>query len=119
MKAITARALDASAIGLSGLCMLHCLALPFAAVALPMLGGLAEAEWLHLAFVMAAAPLAVLSLTRGRPLSWPLIGLAFGGLALMTAGALGLPSHDWETGLTLAGGLMLAGAHGLNWGRRH
>lgn len=125
MKA-AARLLDLSAISLSGLCVVHCLALPLAAVALPMLGGLAEAEWAHAAFVAAAAPLAAAALIdwRGRATDWSLVVAAALGLGLMSAAAAaGWPSEAWETPLTVLGGLTLAAAHATNWrrhqGRRH
>jgi hypothetical protein len=64
--------LDASAIGLSGLCLAHCLLLPVAAALLPALAVAAEAEWLHLAFAASALPIAGLALARAhrrRPLA--------------------------------------------------
>lgn len=107
---------DFVAIGLSGLCLAHCLALPFAAGFLPMLGAWAEAEWVHWAFVAVAAPVSLWTLLRGG-LSTSTVGLAILGLALLIVGAAGYPSHDWETGLTVSGGLALAGAHLINWRR--
>lgn len=113
--------LDLSAISLSGLCILHCLALPFAAVALPILGGLAEAEWAHAAFVAAAAPIAAAALIdwRGGSTAWSLVAAAALGLSLMGAGAAGWPTEAAETPLTVAGGVILAFAHAANWRRRH
>ncbi|WP_162953530.1 MerC family mercury resistance protein, partial [Pseudomonas aeruginosa] len=43
----SASALDSSAIALSSLCLLHCLALPLLAAALPLLGRWEQAEWVH------------------------------------------------------------------------
>ncbi|WP_159088803.1 MerC family mercury resistance protein, partial [Xanthomonas fragariae] len=37
--------LDSSSIALSGLCLLHCLALPLLAAALPLFGAWSQAEW--------------------------------------------------------------------------
>ena len=117
-----AKALDASAVGLSALCLVHCLALPALALLLPVLGLWARAEWVHVVFVLIAAPVAVLSFvdpaTR-RPRSWPLATAAILGLALMIAGALEFPSAADERVLTVLGGLLLAGAHLTNWRRRH
>jgi hypothetical protein len=118
----TATALDASAVGLSALCLAHCLALPVLALALPALSAWAEAEWIHVALLLVAVPIAAMAfvdLRSGRPHSWSMLGLAALGLALMLAGALEFPNHDWERPLTLLGGLMLAGAHIANWRRRH
>ncbi|MET0337563.1 MAG: MerC domain-containing protein [Caulobacter sp.] len=111
-----ARALDVSAIGLSGLCLIHCLVLPAVAVALPFLGAWTQAEWVHLLFVALAAPISVIALFRRaaeRPPT-PLLVLAASGLALLALGALGLPSHAVETQLSVAGGLILAAAHTWN-----
>lgn len=109
---------DGVAIGLSGLCLAHCLALPLAASLLPIAGAWAEAEWVHGLFVAVAAPVSLWTLGRSRSRNLPVVALAVGGLALMVAGAAGFPSHEAETPLTVAGGLLLALAHGLNWRRR-
>lgn len=122
MKPAFAKALDLSAVGLSALCLVHCLALPAMALALPLLASWARAEWVHVVFVSLAAPIALLALvdwSTGRPASWRLLGLAGTGLALMLAGALELPQAAWERPLTVAGGLLLASAHIANWRRRH
>jgi hypothetical protein len=115
------KAFDGLAISLSGLCLLHCLALPILAVSLPLAGVLAEAEWVHWLFVALAAPVSLMALwSAERRRSWTLIALAAGGLSLLIAGAAGWPDHDWETGLTVSGGLLLAGVHLMNWRRsRH
>ena len=122
MTPALAKALDASAVGLSALCLVHCLALPALALLLPVLGFWAQAEWVHVAFVLIAAPVAVLSfidLPRLRPRSWPMTAAALVGLSLMIAGALGFPDAAYERVLTVVGGLLLAGAHLTNWRHRH
>ena len=122
MKPAIAKALDLSAVGLSALCLVHCLALPALALALPLLASWAHAEWVHVVFVSAAAPIALLALvdwSAARSTSWRHVGLAGAGLALMLAGALEFPQASWERPLTVAGGLLLAGAHVANWRRRH
>jgi hypothetical protein len=117
MKASTARWLDPAAVALSGLCLVHCLALPLASLALPFLGSWAEAEWVHVAVIVLAAPLAALAL-RG-PGAPPLLALAALGLACMLAAALGWPAERAELPLNTAGGVLVATAHALNWRRRH
>ena len=122
MSPSVAKALDASAVGLSALCLVHCLALPALALMLPVLGLWARAEWVHVVFVLIAAPIAAASfvqLPTLRVRSWRLLGLAGLGLGLMCAGALELPVAALERPLTLLGGLLLAGAHLANWRRRH
>lgn len=122
MSPTLAKTFDASAVGLSALCLVHCLALPALALLLPVLGVWARAEWVHVAFVLIAAPIAALAFfdpSARRPRSWPLAIAALLGLGLMTAGALELPAPAYERVLTLAGGALLAGAHIANWRRRH
>lgn len=114
--------LDAGAIALSSLCLLHCLALPLLAAALPLMGVWAEAEWVHIVFVAIAAPTTGFALWRAHrqhPLP-PLAGLTAAlGLGLLLAGAAGWPSHDAETPMTVAGSLLLATTHIWNALRRH
>ncbi|MDP1874908.1 MerC domain-containing protein [Phenylobacterium sp.] len=112
MKLSTPHLLDGSAIGLSGLCLIHCLALPVAAAFAPLLGVWSEAEWVHLTLVLLAAPLSAGALLLTRPRRPLAIALAATGLALM-ATALSYP--DAETLMTVAGGLTLAGGHLVNW----
>jgi hypothetical protein len=101
---------------LSGLCVVHCLALPVLAALLP-LGMLVTEDDLRLHGIMfaVAVPLSVLGLRQGwlhhgRP--WipalGVAGLAFMGWDLLPLGAI--HDHDW----TLPGVLLVALAHGLN-----
>ncbi|MGX9721412.1 MerC family mercury resistance protein [Stenotrophomonas acidaminiphila] len=113
---------DASAVALSSLCLLHCLALPLLAALLPLFGAWSEAEWVHGVFVLIAAPLTSYALWRAhrhRPLPVALWLLAGSGLALLLAGACGGLGERAETPLTVAGSLALAGAHLWNAARRH
>ncbi|SEM42164.1 MerC mercury resistance protein [Pseudoxanthomonas sp. GM95] len=112
---------DASAIGLSALCLAHCLLLPVLAALLPVFGAWAQAEWVHLLFACIALPLAGAALWRAhllRPLPLPLVALAGLGLTGLVAGAFGFPTHAWETPVTVVGSLLLASAHVWNWRRR-
>ncbi len=115
-------AFDHAAIGLSGVCVVHCLLLPLAAAFLPLLSAWAEAEWVHLLFVAIAIPLTTAALWRShrrRPLPAAIVLLASAGLALLTLGAFGWPLHALETPLTVAGALLLAGGHLWNLRRQH
>ncbi len=114
------RLLDASAVSLSGLCLLHCLALPIIAALLPRLGAWVEAEWVHWLFVALAVPISGFALLRSpclRP-SPVFVGVAAFGLLLLFVAAIGWPNHDWTRALTVIGGLLIASAHLGNW-RRH
>lgn len=109
--------LDASAIGLSGLCLIHCLALPVLTAVLPVAGVLAEAEWIHKVLVLFALPVSAVvirsSLRAGGNAVF--IGCAATGLALLVGAAFIEVLHDLETPLTVVGALFLAGAHGYRF----
>lgn len=108
--------LDRAAIGLSGVCLVHCLALPVAALFLPMLAGAGKGtEWLHVLLVAVAAPVSTLALRHGwlhhrqvMP-AYP----AAAGFTLML-GALAVHG-SLEAVLTVVGGLLVAAGHLLNW----
>ncbi|MFT4257053.1 MAG: MerC domain-containing protein [Pseudoxanthomonas sp.] len=122
-SAPSTRPFDFAAIGLSALCLVHCLALPVLAALLPALSVWAEAEWVHLVFVAVAIPLTGTALHRAhrrRRLPAPLVALALLGLSGLLLGALGWPTHELEVPLTVTGALLLAGVHVWNWSRhRH
>lgn len=113
---------DLSAIGLSGLCLIHCLALPLLAAALPALSAWAEAEWLHVVFAGAALPISITALYkahRNRPLHEGVVFLATSGLAALMIGALSPLEGLSGTAVTVAGSTMLTVAHAWNWRRGH
>ncbi|MEE2527326.1 MerC domain-containing protein [Hyphobacterium sp. HN65] len=119
--------LDVSGASLSVVCLLHCLALPTAAVAAPALAPeLAERMSLvdgraHLILFLIAAPVTVLAFFWGekamRAGKWTM-GVAGTGLALMLAGASHLIAQPGETVLTVTGVSLLIAAHIANWHRR-
>lgn len=115
-----ARAGDAVAISLSGLCLIHCLALPILVGFLPLVGAWAEAEWVHLGFVGLAVPVSIWTLSRPPRDTLPRVAvlLAVVAFVLLISGAVGYPDEALETPLTVAGGLALATAHLINWRRR-
>lgn len=113
----TASLLDSSAIALSGLCLLHCLALPLLAATLPLLGAWSRAEWVHVVFAMAAVPLssyALWSTHRRHALPTSVCLLALCGLTGLVLGASGLVGDALETPITVTGSLLLASTHLLN-----
>jgi hypothetical protein len=120
--AASGRGFDFAAMGLSGLCLIHCLALPAVAAILPMVAVWARAEWVHGLFVACAAPITGLALWRAHrahPSPPALVVLASLGLTALLLGALGWPRPAWETQVTVAGSLALATAHVWNWRRAH
>ena len=111
---------DASAISLSGLCLIHCLVLPVAAIFMPALLLISHAEWVHTAFLVFAVPmtsLALWSVHRHHPLPLSLIGVAVLGLVCLAGGAFGWPLQNWAEQITVAGSLLLVTAHIWNWRR--
>jgi len=112
--------LDCSAISLSGLCLIHCLAGSVLLAGLSMTGGLWNHQ-VHAIGLAVAVPLALFALFRGFRRHRRLVVAVLGctGLALM-AGSLFLPHGSAaEIGASVAGALMLATAHLLNlrWSR--
>ena len=113
--------LDRLAIGLSSLCVLHCIATVILAATLASAGAaLADPAWHEIGFALAMV-LGAVALGRGfaahrkvRPL---LLGVA--GLTMMGSG-LAIPHGAAEIACTVAGVLLLAIAHRLNAGHhRH
>ena len=109
--------LDRVAIGASGACVVHCLALPLVLAMLPFLGTVIFIpESFHLWMLVLAVPVALLALVAGRALhgrNAPLI-IGVAGLAALTVGAVLLSEGALETGVTVAGGVTLAFAHAMN-----
>jgi hypothetical protein len=107
---------DSSAVGLSGLCLAHCLALPVVAAALPSLGAWLHAEWVHVLFLLVALPLSVVALWR-KPDSVKdvtIMVLAAVGLALLAAGAFPARWPNFDEQLTVMGSVALVTAHVWN-----
>jgi hypothetical protein len=114
------RRFDASALGLSGLCLVHCLLLPVVAAFVPTLVVLTHAEWVHTAFLVVALPttgLALWSVNRHHRPPAGLIALACMGLACLFVGAVGWPLRGWHEQITVAGSLLLVTTHIWNWRR--
>ncbi len=114
------RMIDATGIGLSSLCVIHCLALPVLASMLPVLSSWAEAEWVHKLFVLLAIPISG-SAAFIRGVHYRNLAFVFFvtlGLALLTASAFLESLHDIERPLTVAGAMIVAIAHLWRW-RRH
>ena len=109
---------DGLAVGLSLLCLVHCLALPLIAAAIPALANVLELpESAHLVLLLLAVPVSAFALVRGYRHHGAMLPALFGGvgLALLAAGVFAASTEAMETGLTVAGGLLLAAAHLRNW----
>jgi hypothetical protein len=111
----TAGRLDRVAIGLSSLCLVHCVATVALAATFASAGALlGRPVWHEIGFALAIL-VGAFALGRGYAAHRDLRPLAIGGvgLALMGAGIL-LPDAWPEVGCTMAGVALLAVAHRLN-----
>ena len=104
---------DAAAAGLSTLCIIHCLALPLLATALPLASVLAENEWIHRGLVLSAMPISAYAIFKTWPRLWDrfFVLLIAVGFALLLAAGFVEAVHDYEKTLTTIGALMVGGAH--------
>ena len=113
--------LDALALALTSACLLHCLILPVAALALPFLASGVHAEWVHWVFVAIAAPTSFMALRHNHHSKSTLLSLrvfAAFGLSLLMFGALGWPTHEFGVQITILGSLVLAVVHLVNYFRK-
>lgn len=110
---------DGLAIGLSGLCLVHCVALPLMLIALPNLS--VARHWPEEIHIIAAT-LAVFACGAAIIPRWPsleprqqrFIGLcALIGLAGLLGGLM-VHHHVFETALTVVGSVFLIAAHSQN-----
>ena len=107
--------IDKSAIGLSGLCLLHCLATTLVITLLSVgTTGFFQHD-IHKIGLALAIPLAIVGLGRGvfRHRHWVVIALGVVGIGFM-AFALTMPHGHFELGLTVLGAAFVAWAHWLN-----
>lgn len=114
----SASLLDRAAIALSGLCVLHCLAMPFVLLALPFMGQLTEGHF-HLQMLVVVVPVSSIALGLGfrrhRRMSVMVAGAV--GLLLLFVGGTWMHSEVGilaDRATTIAGSLLLASAHFYN-----
>lgn len=107
--------LDRLAIGLSGLCLVHCLATAVFLAVLASAGGLLGAPIVHEVGLSLAMFLGSIALGRGILEHGFMMPSAVGGLGLgVMAGALSLPHDGTEAVYTMLGVGVLALGHRLN-----
>jgi MerC mercury resistance protein len=107
--------IDRVAIGLSGLCLVHCIgtALFFASVA--SVGGLFHAHWVHEFGLIFAIGFALIALVRGVFTHGFLLPFGVGCFGLgMMGGAVAMPHGGDELLATMVGVLIVAFGHDLN-----
>jgi|TARA_B100000315_G_scaffold259180_1_gene314053 hypothetical protein len=110
--------LDRIAIVLSGICLVHCLAIPLALVVLPTLGGLLfeSHELFHAFLLVLGMPISVVALVFGyrRHGHGNIVAVGTAGLCLMLLGIMHLFGDAGEVAATVAGALVLTAAHVMN-----
>lgn len=113
--AIPTHRLDRMAIGLSGLCMVHCVATTVLLALLASAGGLLGAPIIHEVGLTLAMVMGMLALGRGILEHGYTMPSAVGGLGLgVMAGALTMPHDGTEAVYTIVGVAILALGHRLN-----
>lgn len=120
---MTSDTLDRTAIGVSFLCLLHCLAGPVLVVIVPgLVGGwlsivLRNERIIHTALLLVIVPLSLWALVRGSSARTRQRLLGVAGLALLSlVAAITLPAgvpHQ-ETVLTVVGSILLVVCHAHN-----
>jgi hypothetical protein len=114
--AIPSHRLDRMAIGLSGLCVVHCLATSVLLALLASAGSMLGADWIHEIGLGLAMIMGAIALGRGVLEHGYSMPSAVGGLGLgVMAGALTLPHDGSEALFTVVGVGILALGHRLNF----
>ena len=114
--AIPTHRLDRLAIGLSGLCLVHCLGTAVVLAVLAGAGGYLGAPIIHEVGLSLAMLLGTISLGKGIFEHGYTMPAAVGGLGLgVMAGALTLPHDGGEALYTVLGVAILALGHRLNF----
>ena len=114
-RSIPTNRLDKLAIGLSGLCLVHCLGTTVVLAVLASAGGMLGAPIIHEVGLSLAMLLGGLSLGKGIFDHGYTMPSAVGGLGLgVMAGALTMPHDGTEAMYTVIGVAILALGHRLN-----
>ncbi|CAA9497672.1 MAG: hypothetical protein AVDCRST_MAG44-563 [uncultured Sphingomonas sp.] len=107
--------LDRIAMGISGLCLVHCLATAILLAIVSAAGGFLGAHIIHEVGLTLAMILAAVALGRGVLEHGFMMPSAVGGLGLgVMAGALTLPHDGSEALYTIVGVMIVALGHRLN-----
>ena len=107
--------LDRLAIGLSALCLVHCVATVFLLTLLASAGGMLFHPAVHEFGLALAIALGTFALAKGALQHGYILPAAVGGLGLgAMAGALAVPHGGAETVYTMVGVAILALGHDLN-----
>ena len=105
--------LDFFAIGISALCVIHCVALPLLVAIMPVIAQAAENELAHKLIVLAAVPVSLRVVWKTLPLNGNklFVGVVLAGLTLLILAAFIEALETYEQPFTIAGALLLSSAH--------
>lgn len=112
--------LHRAGMALSGLCLVHCLAVPLVLAAVPLSmvasvpAGWADTEWFHASLIAPVVLVSGTALLRGGGLSLAVLAASLGALVA----ALFVASETLEAALTAAGAGALLAAHWFALRRR-
>lgn len=106
---------DVISIGLSGLCVIHCLLIPVLAASMPLVGDLFGWEGLHKVLVMTAVPASGWALWRKKRFFDLEVMLPIAlGLGMLAVGAFVPISLAVERIFSIAGAVLIAFGHWRN-----
>jgi len=112
---------DTFGIGVSTVCMIHCLAIPVLFSVLPLWSFLPVLHgWVHPVFMLTLLPVIYFAAKKSH-YDRVITGLLTGGFLIVAAGWVGghhLFGHEFETVATIAGSLVLVAGHWRNY-RHH
>ncbi len=115
LLAIPTTKLDRMAIGLSGLCLVHCVATTVVLALVASAGGFLGSHWIHEVGLTLAMAMGMVALGKGIYEHGYAMPSAVGGLGLgVMAGALTMPHDGGEAVWTMVGVAILALGHRLN-----
>lgn len=105
--------LDFIAVGLSALCVIHCVALPLLVAIMPVIAQAAENELAHKLIVVAAVPVSLRVIWKTLPLERNklFVGVVLAGLTLLILAAFVEAMETYEQLVTIAGASLLSTAH--------
>ena len=113
--------LDAAAVVLSGICMLHCLALPLVLTILPIVNiSLLDETTFHTLMLIVILPVSLVALTIGCRKHKDLLTIGLGAVGLGILAFTAFFGHEFfgltgERFVTSLGGVILAAAHIQNY----
>ena len=116
----SAARMDLYAVGLSTLCVLHCLALPVLVALLPVAAQASESELVHRVLVIVAVPVSLRVIWTTRPVKGNrlFVSAALVGLGLLLLAAFVEAVSPYEELITVAGAALLGSAHLWHWIRK-